>query len=209
MADPPAVPDPPSPLDALRARTPARLFVGRAGAGYRTATALGLARTTPPPSTPSGSRWTWCGTSVPSSSTAGACSRSRGAARSKAEYLARPDLGRCLSDAAREAIAGRCPRGADLQIAIGDGLSATAVMRQVPALLPGLAEEGRRRGWSFGQPFAVRYCRVAVLNDMGECLDPAVAILLIGERPGWPRPRASRPTSPTARSPVGPMPIGA
>src|SRR5262249_20927309 len=36
----------------------------------------------------------------------------------------------------------------------------------------------------FGRPFAVRYCRVGVLNDVGELLDPAVVVLLIGERPG-------------------------
>ena len=35
-----------------------------------------------------------------------------------------------------------------------------------------------------GNDFAVRYCRVGVLNDVGELLDPAVAVLLIGERPG-------------------------
>jgi ethanolamine ammonia-lyase small subunit len=30
----------------------------------------------------------------------------------------------------------------------------------------------------------VRYCRVGILNEIGEMLDPKVAILLIGERPG-------------------------
>jgi ethanolamine ammonia-lyase small subunit len=30
----------------------------------------------------------------------------------------------------------------------------------------------------------VRYCRVGILNEIGELLDPRVAILLIGERPG-------------------------
>jgi ethanolamine ammonia-lyase small subunit len=54
----------------------------------------------------------------------------------------------------------------------------------VPRLLPLLEEETRQRGWRFGQPFAVRYCRVGVLNDIGELLDPAVVVLLIGERPG-------------------------
>jgi ethanolamine ammonia-lyase small subunit len=67
---------------------------------------------------------------------------------------------------------------------IGDGLSAAAVARQVPRLLPLLEEEARQRGWRFGQPFVVRYCRVGVLNDIGELLDPAVVVLLIGERPG-------------------------
>ena len=40
------------------------------------------------------------------------------------------------------------------------------------------------RGLSVGQPFVVRHCRVGVLNDVGELLDPAVVVLLIGERPG-------------------------
>jgi len=30
----------------------------------------------------------------------------------------------------------------------------------------------------------VRHCRVGVLNEVGELLDPAVAVLLLGERPG-------------------------
>ncbi len=67
---------------------------------------------------------------------------------------------------------------------IGDGLSATAVAVQVPGLLPRLAAGAAEGGWSFGRPFVVRYCRVGVLNDVGELLDPAVVVLLIGERPG-------------------------
>lgn len=35
-----------------------------------------------------------------------------------------------------------------------------------------------------GQVFAVRYCRVGVINHLGELLRPRVAVLLIGERPG-------------------------
>ena len=72
----------------------------------------------------------------------------------------------------------------DLQVVIGDGLSAAAVRAQVPRLLPFLEEESRARGWSFGRPFVIRYCRVGALNEIGELLDPTVAVLLIGERPG-------------------------
>ena len=96
----------------------------------------------------------------------------------------RPDLGRRLSAPARAEIASRRAAGADLQVVIGDGLSVAAVVRQVPALLPLLHAGAERRGWRFGRPFAVRYCRVGVLNDIGELLAPVVLVLLIGERPG-------------------------
>lgn len=104
-------------------------------------------------------------------------------ARSKAEHLMRPDLGRQLDDEAVTQL-GTATRGADLQVAIGDGLSAAAVAAQVPVVLPLLDEGARRLGWSFGRPFFIRHCRVGVLNDIGELLAPRVAVLLIGERPG-------------------------
>ena len=50
--------------------------------------------------------------------------------------------------------------------------------------MPRLQVEAARRGWRFGRPFFIRHCRVGVLNDIGELLDPAVVVLLIGERPG-------------------------
>src|SRR5438874_1871151 len=40
------------------------------------------------------------------------------------------------------------------------------------------------RGWKAGQPFVVGYCRVGVMNEIGELLRPKVVVLLIGERPG-------------------------
>jgi ethanolamine ammonia-lyase small subunit len=106
------------------------------------------------------------------------------AARSKDEYLLRPDLGRRLDDTARRQIAARCPEQADLQIVLGDGLSITAVATQVPGLLPLIAGKARGRAWSLGQPFVVRYCRVGVMNEVGDLLQPRVVLLLIGERPG-------------------------
>lgn len=69
-------------------------------------------------------------------------------------------------------------------MAVGDGLSAAAVVAQVPGLLPMLVEGAARLGWSFGRPFFIRRCRAGILNDIGDILRPAVAVLLIGERPG-------------------------
>jgi len=54
----------------------------------------------------------------------------------------------------------------------------------MPALLPALLDAAREAGWSVGQVFAVRNARVGLLNEIGELLDPAVAVLLVGERPG-------------------------
>jgi ethanolamine ammonia-lyase small subunit len=105
-------------------------------------------------------------------------------ATSKDEYLLRPDLGRRFSAASRAEILRRCPANNHLQIAIGDGLSVTAVRAQVPLLLPLLYEGAATLGWTAGQVFAIRHCRVGILNEIGELLQPQAAILLIGERPG-------------------------
>ncbi|MGD9721320.1 MAG: ethanolamine ammonia-lyase subunit EutC [Pirellulales bacterium] len=171
-------------LAALRARTPARLVVGRAGPAYRTETQLDLREDH--------------AAAVDAVHAEMDLARDFGAeliarfglfevatqAGDKAEYLRRPDRGRKLSEAGVTAIQKQSPRGADLQVVIGDGLSAAAVAEQVPALLPLVAAGAQTRGWTIGRPFVVRHCRVGVLNDVGELLDPAVVILLIGERPG-------------------------
>ena len=96
----------------------------------------------------------------------------RSRAASKDEYLLRPDLGRHLNDASRAEMNRRCTTGNDLQIVIGDGLSVTAVALQTPRLLPLLSEGAKTRSWSVGQIFVVRYCRVGILNEIGELLVP-------------------------------------
>jgi ethanolamine ammonia-lyase small subunit len=67
---------------------------------------------------------------------------------------------------------------------IGDGLSVTAVIKQLPALLPVLRKHVIARGWTLGTSFMVRHCRVGILNEIGDLLNPKVVVLLIGERPG-------------------------
>ncbi len=160
----------------LLARTPARLLAGRAGVSYHTGTHLDLRR-----DHAAARDAVWADLTLPAGLD---LLTVQTRAATKQEYLLRPDLGRRLGAAAADAIRGRCPPNADVQVVVGDGLSATAVAAQVPALLPRLRDGAAARGWSFGEPFAVRHCRVGVLNDIGEVLDPAVVVLLIGERPG-------------------------
>jgi ethanolamine ammonia-lyase small subunit len=171
-------------ISRIRARTPARVLVDRAGGGYLTGTQLELrqahaaardaVRTEFSLDRDLGREFTekWNLFEVST------------LAKSKDEYLLRPDLGRKLNEDAGRKILARCPEEADLQIVIGDGLSVTAVTTQVPRLLPALIQESEKRRWKAGQPFAIRYCRVGIMNEIGELLRPKIVVLLIGERPG-------------------------
>src|SRR5438105_11428595 len=135
------LPDVPEFIRQVRARTPARILVGRAGPAYRTATqlelrqdhaaALDAVHAELDPVNDFGSdfveRWGLYEVAT--------------RAGNKTEYLMRPDLGRRLSEESRTVVGRASPREADLQVAIGDGLSAAAVVAQVPPLLPLIERE--------------------------------------------------------------------
>jgi ethanolamine ammonia-lyase small subunit len=188
VADTPA-PPPPVPIPAaqttaspwVRDLTPARVFLGRAGTSYPTATLLALradhAAARDAVSAPLQLTGTDLGLATPP-----VTAHSR--AESHAQYLRRPDLGRKLTEESRETIAKDCLHDADVQIVIGDGLSATAVHTQVPKLLPHLIAGFEYQGWRTGPPILVHHCRVGVMNEIGDILAPRAVLLLIGERPG-------------------------
>src|SRR5712691_3461065 len=148
----------------IRARTPARLIVGRSGAAYRTGTQLELrvahanardaVRAELELEEQLGADFVrqWGLFEV--------CTR----AKSKDEFLLRPPLGRSFSEASRSAVLKRCSPRNDLQIGIGDGLSVAAVSAQVPRILPLLYEGAKARGWTVGPTFVIRHCRVGILN---------------------------------------------
>ena len=171
-------------LEKIRAQTPARILTGRSGAAYPTNVQLELR------AAHAAARDAVRGEMDLLSAFGEEFVRNwdpfefQTQARGKDEYLLRPDLGRHFSDNSRSKIREQCAHGSDLQIAIGDGLSVSAISRQVPALLPLLYQGAELRNWKAGRAFVVRYCRVGILNEIGELLDPVVVVLLIGERPG-------------------------
>ena len=171
-------------LQKVRAQTPARLLAGRSGAAYRTNTQLELREAHAAARDAVRAElnlFTNFGQDlVRKWNLFEVCSQTT----TKDEYLLRPDLGRHLNDQSRAEVTRRCATGHDLQIVIGDGLSVTAVALQAPRLFPLLCEGAKTRGWSLGEIFVIRYCRVGILNEIGELLEPKVAVLLIGERPG-------------------------
>ena len=171
-------------VEKIRARTPARLLAGHRGGAYLTSTQLELRAA-------HAAARDAVRTDFDLEQQLGreliqgfGIFEARTQANSKDEYLLRPDLGRSFSVESQREIAIECPREADLQIVIGDGLSTTAIAAQVPALLPLLMQGAVARQWTVGKPFAVRLCRVGILNNLGDLLEPRVAVLLIGERPG-------------------------
>jgi ethanolamine ammonia-lyase small subunit len=170
-------------IEKIRARTPARVLVERAGAAYRTGTQLQLRQAHAAARDAVRTEFNLERDLGPEFVRQWGLFEVSTCANSKDEYLLRPDLGRRLNDVARQRLAG-LPTKTDLQIVIGDGLSVTAVAAQVPQLLPLLCNQAGGRGWTLGQPFVVRHCRVGLINDVGERLNPKVIVLLIGERPG-------------------------
>jgi ethanolamine ammonia-lyase small subunit len=171
-------------IRVIRTRTPARIFSGRAGSAYRTQTQLELRQDHAAASDAVHAELDLAQDFEEKFVRRWGLFQVCSSAKSKNEFLLRPDLGRRLRAQARESLLQNCPAGADFQIFVGDGLSALAVLTQVPALLPLLAKGAEQRQWVFGRPFLVRYCRVGILNEVGELLKPQVAVLLIGERPG-------------------------
>ena len=179
--------DLPELLKKLRARTPARLLAGRSGAAYRTSTQMELREAHAAARDAVRAELNLFADLGEDFARKWNLRELFSHAASKDEYLLRPDLGRRLSDDSRAIMmktSSDCGAGKDLQIAIGDGLSVTAVAAQVPRLLPLLCDGARARGWSVGSICVIRHCRVGILNEIGELLKPKVVVLLIGERPG-------------------------
>jgi len=102
----------------------------------------------------------------------------------KQEYLLRPDLGRLLNDDAKRVLNEKCQKNVNIQLCVGDGLSAAAIEANLRQIFPVIKQGVQTAGLTFGTPFFIKYARVGVMNDVGELIKPDVVILLIGERPG-------------------------
>ena len=171
-----------NPWAALRACTPARIALGRAGSALPTGEVLrfGLAHAR-------------ARDAVHGSLDAGALAGElralglevrivKSAAPDRATYLLRPDLGRKLEDGG---ILERSP--AQTVLAIADGLSAIAVQRHAPQLVRALIELAPQR-WAQVPAVIALQGRVALGDEIGERLGARLVAVLIGERPGLSAP---------------------
>jgi ethanolamine ammonia-lyase small subunit len=189
-AAPPPVTE--NPWRDWRAATPARVALGRAGAGMPTDETL---------------RFGWAHAMARDAIHAALnvakledelrtqgwrVARVHSRAADRTTYLRRPDLGRQLDagDAARlRAAAAAAPDGAhcDVCIVIGDGLSSLAVERHAAPLLAALRPH-LPPATRFAPVVIASQARVALADEVAEAFGATLSVMLIGERPGLSSP---------------------
>lgn len=102
----------------------------------------------------------------------------------KDTFLTRPDLGRKVSAEGEKLLREHCTACPDVQIYAADGLSSTAIEKNLEKILPVLMEGLQSKGLKVGTPFFMRFGRVAAEDHVAEILGAKVVCVLIGERPG-------------------------
>jgi ethanolamine ammonia-lyase small subunit len=163
----------------LRRHTAARVALGRAGNGLPTAAHLDFQE-----AHARARDAVWSALDAPALEAALGLPVVRVASQApdRRAYLLRPDLGRRL----REEDRARLPAapGAMLFV-VADGLCATGVQAEAPALLAEALPLLREAGVPLAPAIiAADQARVALGDDIGEAMGAAMVAVLIGERPG-------------------------
>jgi ethanolamine ammonia-lyase small subunit len=102
----------------------------------------------------------------------------------KEEYIRRPDLGRRLSDDSKATVKAKCQHAPKVQIVASNGLSAIAIEENLEDVYLSLKQSLANLNIEVGTSFYVDKGRVALMDEIGEILQPDIVIILIGERPG-------------------------
>ena len=162
----------------LKARTPARLGMGKAGPRYKTLTMLRFRadHAAAQDAVFSEAPQDFAGKNglVPVQTRC----------KDKEEYLTRPDLGRCFDEKHREIIKKSVPNPPKVQIVVGDGLSSAAILANALDCMAAIQDGLKARNIEMGQPLFVRYCRVGAGDAVGDVTGCELVCVLVGERPG-------------------------
>ncbi len=162
----------------LKARTPARLGVGRAGARYKTITQLRMradhaaAQDSVFSEIPE-SFWKENGLHYVKSM-----------CHDKDEYLTRPDLGRRFDEEQQAVIRQVCGLKPRVLIVIGDELSSAAIEANAIDCAQAIEQGLKSHGITVGPKLFVHYCRVGASDAIGAITEAELVCLLVGERPG-------------------------
>ncbi|GAB6842285.1 ethanolamine ammonia-lyase small subunit [Methylorubrum rhodinum] len=172
----------------LAALTPARIGLGRAGAGLPTREVLkfGLAHAQARDAvhTPLEAATVAAAIEALGLPTVTVTSR----AEDRATYLRRPDYGRRLSPESRTVLAEAAGEPTDLALVVADGLSARAVHEGAAAMIEAFKPHAEKAGWRLAPVVIAAQARVALGDEAGEALKARAVAVLIGERPGLSSP---------------------
>lgn len=102
----------------------------------------------------------------------------------KDTYITRPDLGRKFSDEEQEKIKRTVKPNSKVVVMVGDGLSSAAIEANIKNIIPSIRQGLKMHGLDFGDVLFVKHCRVPAMDPVGDLTGAEVVCLLIGERPG-------------------------
>ncbi len=186
-----SIEQPSQPWLELRRATPARIALGRVGAGMPTAEVLAFsmahAQARDAVHLP-------LDVQALQASLEGAgfgTLLARSQAETRAEYLRRPDLGRRLHGNCVDPLTcQRAPGAPALSLVVGDGLSSRAAAEHTLPMLLALRERFQAvpGEWALDTVVLATQARVALGDEIGALRKAEAAIILIGERPGLSSP---------------------
>lgn len=163
---------------AMKAKTPARLGIGKAGARYRTATMLRVR-----------ADHAAAQDAVFSDVSEDFIKKYdfvfvKTLCKDKDEYLTRPDLGRRFPGEELEKIRKTCGSQPKVLVIVGDGLSSSAIEANVEDMIPAIRQGLQMHQITLPPILFIKYARVGAMDAVGEVTDADVICMLVGERPG-------------------------
>lgn len=163
---------------AMKAKTPARLGIGKAGARYKTATMLRVR-----------ADHAAAQDAVFSDVSEEFIKKNnfvfvQTLCKDKDEYLTRPDLGRRFDGKELEVIRKTLGDHPKVVLMVGDGLSSSAIEANVEDMIPAVSQGLSLHGITLPPVLFVKYARVGAEDAVGEVTGADVICMLVGERPG-------------------------
>lgn len=175
-------------MDELTSLTPARVALGRTGAGLPTQALLNFmldhARARDAVHAPFDVAAIVSALGAQRPEIIEVSSQAQGDIHGRTDYLKRPDLGRRLDQTSRERLAQRRAVPCDVVIVIGDGLSPAAINAHAAPLVHTLMPVLTGAGIDVGPMVLATGVRVALGDEIGMLLKARMTVMLVGERPG-------------------------
>ena len=162
----------------MKAKTPARIGIGRSGARYKTETVL---RFRADHAAAQDAVFSYVNEDFIKENNMFAVET---LCKDKDEYLTRPDLGRRFSPETISKIKEKFGTNQKVLMLIGDGLSSAAIEANLKDCVPAIKQGLKMHGIDSSDLLFVKHCRVVAMDHLGDELGCEVVCMLVGERPG-------------------------